>query len=224
MNRIAVAVLAWVLLGLEAGLMNAMELGHTGIAPSLVTVLAVFVAFDKVLPRHPLIASAMRKLRPADAGAPKPAEVKPAEAKPGVPQLAADRSLSRGMSGADVTALQNRLGLSADGRYGAQTVTAIREFQSRNGLKADGIADAKTIARLNEGDAAPRAATAKNDTKSDTKAGAIPMMVANAQAGAAEALYGLGASLGRRGFAYALARRVIEARDTRELEAEAGLA
>ncbi|MEE8505667.1 MAG: RecX family transcriptional regulator [Kiloniellales bacterium] len=32
------------------------------------------------------------------------------------------------------------------------------------------------------------------------------------------------ASLGRRGFAYALARRVIEARDTRELEAEAGLA
>ncbi len=161
--------------------------------------LAVFVAFDKVLPRHPLIASAMRKLRPADAGAPKPAEVKPAEAKPGVPQLAADRSLSRGMSGADVTALQNRLGLSADGRYGAQTVTAIREFQSRNGLKADGIADAKTIARLNEGDAAPRAATAKNDTKSDTKAGAIPMMVANAQAGAAEALYGLGASLGRRG-------------------------
>ena len=44
MNRIAVAVVAWVLLGLEAGLMNAMELGHTGIAPSFVTVLAVFVA------------------------------------------------------------------------------------------------------------------------------------------------------------------------------------
>ena len=32
------------------------------------------------------------------------------------------------------------------------------------------------------------------------------------------------AALGRRGFAYALARRVIEARDTRELEEEAGLA
>ena len=161
--------------------------------------LAVYVAFDKILPRHPLIIQAMGKLKPADAGAPKaaeakPAEAKPVDAKPSVPQLAADRTLSRGMSGADVTALQTRLGLSADGRFGAQTVTALREFQSRHGLKADGVADARTIAKLNEGDA-PAVATAK----AGTKAGTIPLMVTNAQAGAAEALYGLGASLGRRG-------------------------
>lgn len=145
--------------------------------------LAVFAAFDKVLPRHPLVVEAMSKLKPAD-------NAKPAESKASVPQLAANRVLSRGASGADVTALQTRLGLAADGRFGAQTVTALREFQSRNGLKADGVADATTIAKLNEGDA-PRGGTAK--------AGTIPLMVTNAQAGAAEALYGLGASLGRRG-------------------------
>lgn len=146
--------------------------------------LAVFAAFDKVLPRHPLVVEAMSKLKPAD-------NAKSAESKGSVPQLAANRVLSRGASGADVTALQTRLGLAADGRFGAQTVTALREFQSRNGLKADGVADAKTIAKLNEGDAL-RGGTA-------TKAGTIPLMVTNAQAGAAEALYGLGASLGRRG-------------------------
>lgn len=145
--------------------------------------LAVFAAFDKVLPRHPLVVEAMSKLKPAD-------NAKPAESRASVPQLATNRVLSRGASGADVTALQTRLGLAADGRFGAQTVTALREFQSRNGLKADGVADAKTIAKLNEGDA-PRGGTAK--------AGTIPLMVTNAQAGAAEALYGLGASLGRRG-------------------------
>lgn len=156
--------------------------------------LAVYAAFDKVLPRHPLIVEAMAKLKPADAGASKTAEAKPAEAKPGVPQLAGNRVLSRGATGADVTALQTRLGLAPDGRFGAQTVTALREFQSRNGLKADGVADVKTIAKLNEGDA-PHGGTAK----AGAKAGTIPLLVTNAQAGAAEALYGLGASLGRRG-------------------------
>jgi len=147
--------------------------------------LAVYVAFDKVLPRHPLIVEAMSKLKPAQAG-----DAKPAAPKASVPQLASNRVLSRGASGADVTALQTRLGLAPDGRFGPQTVTALREFQSRNGLKADGVADARTIAKLNEGEA-PRGGTAK--------AGTIPLMVTNAQAGAAEALYGLGASLGRRG-------------------------
>ncbi|RDV02426.1 tetratricopeptide repeat protein [Undibacter mobilis] len=127
----------------------------------------------------------MGKLKSRETGSAKAAESK------AVPKLAFERVLSRGKSGADVTALQTRLGMEPDGRFGGQTVTALREFQSRNGLKADGVADAKTIAKLNEGDAPTRAAAAK--------AGVIPMMVTNAQIGAAEALYGLGASLGRRG-------------------------
>jgi len=152
--------------------------------------LAVYEAFDKVLPRHPLVVDAMGKLKSGQTG-----DAKADEPKPGVPQFAFERVLSRGKSGADVTALQARLGLTADGRFGPQTMAAVREFQSRNGLSADGVAGPRTFARLNEGGAVPQSATAK----AGTKAGAIPLMVTNAQAGAAEALYGLGASLGRRG-------------------------
>lgn len=148
--------------------------------------LAVYAAFDKVLPRHPLIVEAMGKLKSAEAG-----DAKTAEPKPGVAQLAFERVLSRGKNGPDVTALQARLGLTADGRFGPQTMTAVREFQARSGLSADGVAGAKTFAKLNEGQAPSQAAAAK--------AGTIPLMVTSAQAGAAEALYGLGASLGRRG-------------------------
>lgn len=44
MNRLAFVVIAWVLLGLELGLKSALELGSTGVAPSFVIPLGIFIA------------------------------------------------------------------------------------------------------------------------------------------------------------------------------------
>jgi tetratricopeptide (TPR) repeat protein len=150
--------------------------------------LDVYAAFDKVLSRHPLVVEAMTRLKGAAEGAAPAADMKTPELK-----LAPGVVLMRGKSGPEVVALQTRLGLTADGRFGPLTFGAVRDFQTRGGLAADGIVGVKTLAKLNESEAPAQTATpAKED-------GAIPMMVSSVQAGAAEALYGLGASLGRRG-------------------------
>ena len=76
------------------------------------------------------------------------------------------RTLTVGMTGNDVYALQERLielnylsGV-ADGVFGAETQNALTAFQSRNGLTADGTAGASTLKKLN-GSCKPAAATAE---------------------------------------------------------------
>lgn len=49
------------------------------------------------------------------------------------------RLLQSGMSGADVTALQKLVGVSADGVFGAQTKAAVVAWQKSRGLEADGV-------------------------------------------------------------------------------------
>ncbi len=63
-------------------------------------------------------------------------------------------TLKKGMTGSDVTKLQNRLielkylyG-RADGVYGTTTAEAIATFQKQNGLTMDGVAGEKTLTRL----------------------------------------------------------------------------
>lgn len=64
------------------------------------------------------------------------------------------RSLSVGMTGNDVYALQERLielrylGGVADGVFGTETQTALIEFQKNNGLTADGTAGTSTLKKL----------------------------------------------------------------------------
>ena len=65
------------------------------------------------------------------------------------------RVLCRGSVGADVRTLQVRLnafgaGLAADGRYGAKTERAVREFQKWNGLKPDGRYGKETAEKLRD--------------------------------------------------------------------------
>lgn len=43
MNWVVIAIMGWVALGLDTGLAGALELGHSGISPSFVVVLAVYV-------------------------------------------------------------------------------------------------------------------------------------------------------------------------------------
>ena len=69
-------------------------------------------------------------------------------------------TLRKGMSGAAVTNLQNRLielGYykgKADGQYGSATAKAVKNFQKANGLKADGVAGPVTQAKLYGAEAA----------------------------------------------------------------------
>jgi hypothetical protein len=65
----------------------------------------------------------------------------------------ASGELARGASGARVVALQQALGITADGDFGAQTEAAVKAFQQRAGLEADGRVGPKTWAKVLAGSA-----------------------------------------------------------------------
>lgn len=56
--------------------------------------------------------------------------------------------IKRGAKGPTVAALQEALGVGADGSFGGGTEKALKAWQEQNGLTADGIAGPKTLAKL----------------------------------------------------------------------------
>lgn len=56
--------------------------------------------------------------------------------------------LKKGLKGAPVKRLQERLGVTADGDFGPGTEKALRDFQSANGLAVDGIAGPDTFTAM----------------------------------------------------------------------------
>jgi putative chitinase len=56
--------------------------------------------------------------------------------------------IKRGAKGPTVAALQEALGVDADGAFGGGTERALKAWQEENGLTADGIAGPKTLAKL----------------------------------------------------------------------------
>jgi peptidoglycan hydrolase-like protein with peptidoglycan-binding domain len=56
--------------------------------------------------------------------------------------------LKRGLSGEPVKILQVKLGVTADGQFGAGTETALKSYQQQQGLKVDGIAGPDTFAQM----------------------------------------------------------------------------
>jgi len=56
--------------------------------------------------------------------------------------------LKKGSSGDDVKKLQQKLGLSADGFFGAGTEAKVKEWQTTNGLTADGIVGSGTWTKM----------------------------------------------------------------------------
>lgn len=56
--------------------------------------------------------------------------------------------LKKGMRGAPVKRLQEKLGIAADGIYGPGTAKAVQDFQTSAGLAADGIAGPDTFTAL----------------------------------------------------------------------------
>ena len=61
--------------------------------------------------------------------------------------------LKLGSTGEDVKALQEKLGLKADGSFGPGTEKAVKEWQSKNGLTPDGVVGDKSWSLLLEGKA-----------------------------------------------------------------------
>ncbi len=56
--------------------------------------------------------------------------------------------LREGTKGETVKILQEKLGIDADGKFGAGTAAAVKSYQDENGLNADGIAGPKTLAHM----------------------------------------------------------------------------
>lgn len=56
--------------------------------------------------------------------------------------------MRKGDTGAEVRALQQLLGIEADGWFGDETESAVKAFQQRTGLVTDGIAGQKTLLSL----------------------------------------------------------------------------
>lgn len=61
------------------------------------------------------------------------------------------RDLTVGSSGADVTALQTKLGVSATGYFGSLTKAAVMSYQTANGIPSTGYVGPLTRAQLNAG-------------------------------------------------------------------------
>lgn len=53
-----------------------------------------------------------------------------------------------GSRGSTVKAMQEDLGIGADGKFGAGTKKAVMEFQTANGIDADGMAGPMTLAKM----------------------------------------------------------------------------
>ena len=78
-------------------------------------------------------------------------------------------------SGSSVSALQQALGIPADGIYGPQTRKAVRQFQRANGLAVDGIAGPQTLAALG--------LTAETSSAPTSDAGTVLAKIAQCESG-----------------------------------------
>jgi peptidoglycan hydrolase-like protein with peptidoglycan-binding domain len=88
--------------------------------------------------------------------------------------------LKPGTSGDTVKKLQQALGITADGQFGAGTQKAVRDFQSKNGLDADGLAGPATLAKMT----LFKEMTADVVKKSESPAGSAPAAAPSGTAGA----------------------------------------
>jgi peptidoglycan hydrolase-like protein with peptidoglycan-binding domain len=92
--------------------------------------------------------------------------------------------LKKGDRGKAVAAVQRKLGLKADGNFGAGTASAIKRFQKRNGLDADGIVGPATRRAMSLPAFKSSAVTRKGAKKrSSAKAPAVLEQIAECESG-----------------------------------------
>jgi peptidoglycan hydrolase-like protein with peptidoglycan-binding domain len=95
--------------------------------------------------------------------------------------------LKQGTRGETVKALQQKLGVTADGQFGSGTEKAVREYQAKNGLTADGLAGPATLAHMK----LFKEVTADTVKNSQVPASSIPDVVGAAKNVAADAASGM---------------------------------
>src|SRR4051794_35069550 len=156
-KRVAVplALLAAGLLGREAvaGSGHGIDLGgasepatQTASVKTAATVKPASVAGRRAVVHKP---PAAKKAEPTAASIAAARPAKPKTAAPAKPKNpAADGELTRGEHGAAIANVQQKLGLRADGIYGASTLAAVKKFQAGQGLTADGRVGPATLAAL----------------------------------------------------------------------------
>jgi tetratricopeptide (TPR) repeat protein len=92
--------------------------------------LKIIEAYQKSVPRHPLIVALKQRI----------------ESAPAVPE---STPLRLGSRGDGVKRLQAALGEQPDGVFGGSTEDAVKAFQQKNGLRADGVVRQPMFAKLN---------------------------------------------------------------------------
>ena len=83
--------------------------------------------------------------------------------------------LKKGDRGSAVKAVQRRLGVAADGKFGSGTVSAVKRFQKRSDITADGIVGPATRQALKLRPFTSRSVTRKKRTK--TGSGNVPAIL-----------------------------------------------
>ena len=78
--------------------------------------------------------------------------------------------LKKGLKGAPVKRLQEKLGVKADGDFGPGTEKAVREFQEKNSLTVDGMAGPETLAKTGAFKGITAATVAAAAVKADEEA------------------------------------------------------
>lgn len=91
--------------------------------------------------------------------------------------------LKQGTRGDTVKALQQKLGVGADGQFGSGTEKAVREYQKNNSLTADGVAGPATLAHMK----LFKEVTAETVKSSQVPASSIPDVAGAAKNVAADA-------------------------------------
>lgn len=90
--------------------------------------------------------------------------------------------LKQGTRGDSVKKLQQKLGIGADGQFGAGTEKAVREYQQKNGLAVDGAAGPATLVHMK---------LFKEITPDTVKASQLPDVAGAVKSAAADAGAGL---------------------------------
>jgi|GEM_PF-2232570 len=94
-------------------------------------------------------------------------EIKAVSATPQSPSIPGWPTVKQGDESAEVYALQQLLrfhgaGIAADGKFGPQTFTAVKNFQTNKGLASDGIVGSQTWSALIQGAQATQGATGEH--------------------------------------------------------------
>jgi peptidoglycan hydrolase-like protein with peptidoglycan-binding domain len=86
-------------------------------------------------------------------------------------------------AGSTVVALQQALGISADGIYGPQTRRAVRAYQANHGLLVDGVAGPQTLGSLGLASSGGASASPSSSSSSSSSASAVLERIARCESG-----------------------------------------